>query len=289
MTLACVVAPSSPGSSLAGGSDLGAGGDGAEAERLRKLFLRSGTRDPGVCREAARALIAAGHTEEALEVLALGLESAPGDSNLLEVQGDALERAGFRRAAERSYEDALLAAPDRISTLRSLGRVRLSLNRASAALVPLEHSIELGATDTDTRLLLAQAQACTGRRAEAFKSFDIAFAARDASAADLVGAAALLLGECGSKSKRPTVQAWLERALQLDPRDPRAHYYLGVVQAGAKDHNAALQSWRRAVALDPGYVNALEALAECHRRRGNVELAARFTRRAEKAASYTGR
>lgn len=286
VALSCIAAPSSPRRSFAGNIETAAGG---EAEHLQKLFLRSGGRDPVACRTAARALIDAGEPEEALEVLALGLESAPGDANLLETQGNALARAGFRRAAERSFEDSLRAAPDRVSALRSLGRVRLALNRSSAALVPLERCIELRASDTDTYLLLAQALMCTGRQQEAFENFAAAFSGRDVSATDLVTAAKLILDGCGSLGRRPTLEAWLERALQLDPKNAQAHYYLGVVHADGKDYTAALQSWRRAVALDPGHVPGLEALADCHRRRGNVELAARFTRRAEKAALYSRR
>lgn len=286
LVAACVVAPSSPQRSFAGNIESAAGG---EAEHLQKLFLRSGGQDPTACRTAARALIDAGQPEGALEVLELGLESAPGDANLLETQGDALDRAGFRRAAERSFEDSLRAAPDRVSALRSLGRVRLALNRSTAALEPLERCIELGASDTDTYLLLAQALACTGSRQAAFENFAAAFSGRDASATDLVTAAALMLDDCGSKGKRPTLEAWLDRALELEPKHAQAHYYLGVVHADGQDHTAALQSWRRTVALDPGHVQALEALADCHRRRGNIELAARFTRRAEKAARYSRR
>ena len=254
----------------------------AAAARWQSLFLASEGRDPVACRETARAMAAAGDPEGALEVLSIGLEAAPDDPDLLESRGLVWADMGYRRAAEGSLEDALFADPNRVSALRSLGRVRLSLNRSTAAMEPLERCIELGATDTETRLLLCRAQVCAGFTDEAFEGFVLACAADDVTAGDLVDATALMLEarglECG------TLEGWLERALELNPNNAQAHYYLGVVHSASKDYSVALKCWRRTVALDPGHVGALEGIAECHRRRGKHEQAARFKRRAEQAA-----
>lgn len=251
------------------------------AARWELVLEAGGGADPIACREAAKALLAAGDAERALEVVDMGLERSPADPALLACHGNVLDALGFTRAAERSFEDALVLAPDDVAVLRTLGRVRLDLDRANAALEPLERCLELGAGDTRTKLLYARALACSGQLERALTLFGEALAAEDVAAPDFVEAAGLMLAADGC---RATSRAWLERAIELEPEHADAHFYLGVVLAAGGDDTAALQSWRRAAAFDAGHAAALECIADVHERRGNVEQAAKFRRRAEKAS-----
>jgi len=254
------------------------------AARWNDLVQRGGAEDPIACREAGRALSRIGDDEGALEVLNMGLERAPGDPELLEVHGNVLDRMGFRRAAEESFEDALAAAPDRVSVLRSLGRVRLDLDRAAAALEPLERCRELGATDTETRLLRARALACAGQGERALEAFTEALTAADVTAEELAAAAALMCEEREVPGCRHRSRAWLERAVALDPSCAAAHYQLGRFHAARHDLDAAAACWRRTIELDPDHVPALQLLAEWYADRGNEAQAARFARKAEQAS-----
>jgi tetratricopeptide (TPR) repeat protein len=62
------------------------------------------------------------------------------------------------------------------------------------------------------------------------------------------------------------VQALAEKVflgrIEKDEGNPRAHYLLGYLRLEQKDHEAALASFRRAVELDPDYINAWKRYAQ---------------------------
>jgi tetratricopeptide (TPR) repeat protein len=70
-----------------------------------------------------------------------------------------------------------------------------------------------------------------------------------------IGSTKLRLGD------RPGARAALERAIELNPRSPRAEVGLGALEMHAGNREAAFTHWRRAIELDPSELEALYNLA----------------------------
>jgi tetratricopeptide (TPR) repeat protein len=220
--------------------------------------------------------------ESARGVVELGLRRDPGHPDLLEMQGNVLARLGFRRAAEASYQDALEVDPDRRETLLELARVQLDLDRAGAALEPLERRIELGASDPETFVLYGRALTICGRYPEAFSAFDRAFVLGLDEPRCLVAGAALYLdpGLRNDPDANERAVHWLLRAVYRDPQLTTAHYYLGLLHEDAGRDGQALMRYRRAAESDPSHAPSLYRMAVLYAKAGETERAQESARRA---------
>jgi adenylate cyclase len=62
------------------------------------------------------------------------------------------------------------------------------------------------------------------------------------------------------RSERQSVsaraEALINRALQINPRIERAYYWLGIIYLGRGQHDLALQSFNRALTLNPAFIPA---------------------------------
>ena len=74
-----------------------------------ELYLRNDEGSPLACVEAARALVALDDPASAKSLLDEGLKRYPDHPDLLEMTGNVLVAAGFRRAAEPYFEAASAA------------------------------------------------------------------------------------------------------------------------------------------------------------------------------------
>ena len=245
----------------------------------QRVLLQQSDAGAEACRETARAMIELGDNEGARSVLEVGMERYPLDGDLHELNGNALARLGFRRAAESSYLRALALEADRMSTLLALGRLRLELDLHAAASSALKRRISLGASDLETFFLAGEACRGCGRYANALAAYQQALTSADASVGRLVRAASLYVhpavrGElpgCAELSR-----AWLERAVERDPQHTYAHYMLGVIHEDSGETELALAAYSRSVETDPSSLRSLNALARCLFDRGDF-LAARDT------------
>jgi tetratricopeptide (TPR) repeat protein len=87
------------------------------------------------------------------------------------------------------------------------------------------------------------------------------------------GRAWLLRGVLHPKAEFAPRVALMEQAIAVDPADPQAWYNLGVTLGEAGRLQGALDAYRRAVALDPFYADALNNGCELERRFENFETA----------------
>lgn len=98
-----------------------------------------------------------GNREDAIAVLNTGLSGMPDCASLLEARAALYAAMGYRRAAERDFEEVAGLEPLRARTWGALARMRQELGLASAALVALDQAAELGLDDADLHLTWARA------------------------------------------------------------------------------------------------------------------------------------
>ena len=253
------------------------------AGRWHEIFMRHGQDWEVACAETARALCQLRDHGSAQGVLALGLRLSPGDAGLLETNGNILAERGFRRAAEQCYLQALEASPERASALLALGRLRLELGLEESAREPLRKRLALGHEDAETHWLLAEATRRSGDAAAALSNYRRAFELGDQPAHKLVFAASLYLNGQAQKRNphvRELAVSWLVEAIEKDPQNTEAHYYLALAHLDAERGDEAVRSLRRAVETDPTHVPALTRLARLHADRGEMESARQMAERA---------
>jgi tetratricopeptide (TPR) repeat protein len=78
----------------------------------------------------------------------------------------------------------------------------------------------------------------------------------------------------GSEDAR-RIEALLRRAVALDPRLTRGFFELGVLQAEQQRYADAIESLRRAAALEPSFAQAHYRLSQLYQRTGRTDLAAK--------------
>jgi tetratricopeptide (TPR) repeat protein len=247
-----------------------------------ELYLRGGRTSDVACVEAARALAQLGQFTDAQRLLEDGLQRHPNHPDLLEMLGNVLVEAGFRRAAEPYYERALDVEPSRLSALLALARARTELSLEASAVPLLEKRIALGAGDAETWLLLARAQRAAGNYPRSLEAYDKAFELGESRPDRLVYAASLYfdVDDATRETLDPgRVERWLGRAIELDPQSTRAHELLGRLREAGGDLPGALASYRRAHETDPADRGALRRLWRLQRRRGERELALELARK----------
>jgi putative GTP pyrophosphokinase len=71
-------------------------------------------------------------------------------------------------------------------------------------------------------------------------------------------------------SRYEAALADFSRALELDPRNARTHYYLGVVHRFTSEFSKALDAFERALELDPFHFNSLLSRAQTYFQLGDL-------------------
>jgi len=186
-------------------------------------------------------------------------------------------------AAKESFERASSAAVEQREAILALALVHLQLGRPAEAVALLSRLSSRNPSDLHARRLLAQALAANkqpqqavqeleelARRAPEDPEYKFLLASGYLRMKNL-DAAARLFDEVAKA--RPTAQAWvligrtyrdagayaqartaLARALTLDPRARRAHYYLGTIATmseGAVRLEEAIREYRQELDIDP--------------------------------------
>ena len=293
VSVACSVAPGGSGrattaspaqNEIARAREATRSGDWALAAPLwRRVFASNLDAGAEACRESARAMLELGDVEGARSVLDAGLQRYPEDGDLHELNGNALERLGFRRAAESSYLRAMALEPDRMSTLLALGRLRLDLDLHAAALSVLKRRLGLGASDRETLFLTGEAFRGCGHFAKAFGAYQEALDGADASAQRLVRAASLYDHPAARAEEPRSAQlcrSWLERAVERDPQHTYAHYLLGSIYEHSGETDLARRAYTRSVETDPSCLRSLNALAHFLFEQGDFAAAREMASRA---------
>jgi len=240
-------------------------GDWEEAAGLWSELVLAG--DP-LWRDACIASVAAyrelNDLYNAQGMLELGLRRAPDDVELRELHAEVLLDLGFRRAAEDRLTQLLEAHPERARSLLLLARARFELGHEQRSLEAIERRIALDSACPETWYLRGRCHQNLGQTLKAYEDFRNAFESGDADPGRLLCAASLYTdaGVRGNERARYLSLLWLHRVVEDDPQCCTAFYLLGMIQEEAGSERRAVESYRRAVELDPTSIEYLTALAE---------------------------
>jgi tetratricopeptide (TPR) repeat protein len=186
--------------------------------------------------------------------------------------------------ARHAFEQASASAVANAAAAQSLALVQLQIGEVGPALETLTKMASASPRDVETRRTLAQALLAAGQAAEAVQELEEAraLAADDPEVAFALASAYLRVKKTDAAEKlfgevaaaRPLPQTYvligrtyrdfgyyerarnaLRRALKMDPRTRRAHYYLGtaaVMEEGVVRLDEAISEFRAELKLAPG-------------------------------------
>ncbi len=229
---------------------------------------------------------AAGNTPALVGKLAADLRARPGDAQGYTLLGLAYQQRAretgnpiyYTKSADALRRAAALA-PNDAATTSALGSLALARHRFGEAFALGRRAVRLGPYTSRNYGVLGDALVELGRYSEAFRAFDrmsalrpgLAAYARISYARELIGrplrarrAMELALDSAGGQ---PEPSAWTETQLG------KLAWSLGQV-------NEAERRYRAALAFFPGYVYALEPLAQVEEAKGRPMMAIAFARRA---------
>lgn len=235
------------------------------------------------------------------------------------VLGELAWGAGDAEAARASFERAARATVDHRQASTALALVELETGREQEALQRLQQLASDHPDDLEIRRLLAEALAAAGRPEEALQEIEEARALApedpellySLAIASLrtgrIEAAEALLAEVARRRPIPATHVLigrtyrdfgeyeraeraLRRALDLDPRTPRAHLYLGTLHLlaeGRAELDQAIGQIERELALHPGDATAslFLGMALVESRRHEAALAPLEAARADRATA----
>ena len=244
---------------------------------------------PSAISESALSGIALGGTQATVSRLEAGLRQAPNDPAALATLGLAYQLrwretgdAGYLPRSEAALRRALGAAPRSPAAALGLGNLALIRHEFRQALVLGRRARALAPYASRPLGVVGDAQIELGRYRQAFATFErmvalkpsLAAYARIAYARELIGdtpgaisAMRLALDAAGGQ---PEPTAWT--AVEL-----------GKLELGRGRLAAARRQFEAALAIDPGYVYALEQLARVDAAAGRLAQATALARRAAEA------
>jgi len=180
---------------------------------------------------------------QALEAFRAAARVDPANADAHLLTAALLRDTGQAEAARDEYEAAVRLAPDSVHARVGLGETYLRSGRLREAVAQLREAVGLRPRDAGARTWLAMAYRADGRHVEAAGQF--------------------------------------EAILAKAPEDALAHTNLArVLLEAERDTPRALEAAKRAVALDPGSVPALDTLGWALLRSGQAEAAIPHLRRA---------
>jgi tetratricopeptide (TPR) repeat protein len=199
----------------------------------------------------------------------------------LEFQQQARETgdASYYPRSERALKRALRLAPGDPVAVGGLGSLALSRHRFREALALGRRALQLAPGSARGYGVIGDALIELGRYDEAFRAFDRMAAIKPSLAAYArISYARELLGRPGA------AVAAMRLALDAATGQPEATAWtrvqLGKLYWSVGRLGAASRQYRRALAAFPGYVHALDALAQVEAARGHVRAAIALERRA---------
>lgn len=244
------------------------------AVRWYALFQRNPQQDLEACRESARAFLQMNNAQLANRVLDQGLQLHPKSVDLLELKGRALAKQGFLRAAADSFERVLEIQPERLVAAIELGDARMKLGLESAAARAYESAIAAGANDGAIWTRLARARKASGDIRGSLDAWQMAFEGGVGKPEDLLLGAQTCVDPLLKVRRIEDLEhglKWLDLILEREPNNAMAHFQTGVLCEATEQDVRAVESYRRAVELDPGMLIALRNLAVLYHELGNHE------------------
>jgi cytochrome c-type biogenesis protein CcmH len=165
----------------------------------------------------------------------------------------------------------LLGRPEAIGVAGSADGLRADAQPLAARVEKLAERLRHAPEDGPGWAMLARALVALGRHGEAVRAFEQA-AARVGDDAQLLADYADVLAVTQGKRLDGAPAALIERALAIDPQQPKALALAGTAAYGRGDFGAAVDYWQRALPrLDPGSplaVSLAGGIADARRRAG---------------------
>ncbi len=216
--------------------------------------------------KAAESALGDGRIDEALSEIERVLSLDSGVVEAHRIRGDAYKAKGDFERAAAAYRKALALEPDDKVAAFHLALVDLERGRADAAEAGLRRVLQLDPRDSKSTFLLAK----------------LLIARRDYDAAlDVLDRGIENAGD-GAPFQTTRAEIFLARqdlanaeraakaALELDPRAPRAHHYLGWIRASRGDVPGAIDAYEKEIARFPHDPGTFLNLAELYRREGRL-------------------
>jgi len=169
--------------------------------------------------------------------------------------GTVLRALGRLKEAARAYQMALSIRPEDGESLTGLGATFIELEMPAGAVAPIERRIELDPDDGDARAMLGTAYMLAGRLDDAVDAYEVAI--------EYVGNDPELIGnlvECYARSDRHREAANAGQVLVAVAPSPQAWERLGRAYFRLGDYDASVESYRRAIELDPAFWPALNGV-----------------------------
>ncbi len=202
------------------------------------------------------AYLRAERNDEAAPHFEAALRMQPGDADGRANLGNVALRAGRVDDARRYFEAALALEPDHSVSLTNLGRILIDEERPEEAISYLEHALRVDPVNGEGHANLGLALMGLGRldEAEPHMREAVRILPDEGSWNNL----AILELELGRVEQ---AVADFERAIDVAPDFQESHYNLGLALRRLERDADAEAAFRRAVAIDDGYVRAHASLA----------------------------
>ncbi|MDB4878090.1 MAG: hypothetical protein JWM41_4536 [Gemmatimonadetes bacterium] len=229
----------------------------AEGRELLERVLRI---DPGFTDANARlggVLVKSGEPARAIPLLERAVSVQPTDESLVTL-ALAYTSAGRGNDATNALRAAIQLNPGRADAAGYLGAELAQDGHSDEAVPYLETATRGGGGSGLAYALLSLSYAQTGRAADAIAAANASVAKEgNGEAVYLVIGRTMLLLERPSDGER-----FFSEAVRLAPNDPEAVTRLGIAKAAGGNTREAAALFRRALAIQPGYPPAAQAIAK---------------------------
>jgi tetratricopeptide (TPR) repeat protein len=207
----------------------------------------------------AAELLAAGHPKEAERHFARAVEIKPRWPEAHIGLGDALLEQGRVEEAIESYRRALLVGPRNAQGYAHLGRALVESGKLARGIYYYRRALELRGDQPEPEIHahLAAALAKRNNLAQAEEHFELAIAQRPGFGEAHASLGLLLMNE----GRYADARRQLERALDLMDETPEIHAGLATTAEHLGDSRAAIQHYRAALRLRPGWTQPANNLA----------------------------
>ncbi len=199
-----------------------------------------------------------------------GLELSPGNAQVLVALGDVQTETHNLAQADRYYREAIEAAPEYALAYRKAAAVSIELERHAAAVEFLQRFIDLRGEDTETLNVLGIEQYLNEDHDGAIATLDRVLQLDPENARAHFGIGMALSDHLQNQERAVD---HLTRAVVLDDSNPTAHYMLGRVLMSVGELERALPELERAVELSPQMSDAHYRLAQLYARLGDRDRA----------------
>jgi tetratricopeptide (TPR) repeat protein len=226
-----------------------------EVEKAADWFERARALDPADHRNligAARAASERGNQKVASELLAAAARISPGSAEVLMAEGQIRARSGELEPAMQAFEAALAAGAELTAVRRAQSKLLLERGQAGRAVTALEQALE---ADPEDHALWHQLGLAREANAE--------WTAADRAVSQAIQSFPMNADYRLSSGRIARRAGQLDRAIdellragELAPTDPRIYVETGKVFEDRREYSRALDSYRKAIAIDSG---ALEA------------------------------